>query len=137
MLMYQSPAANWRLCSGVNVACPVIGLSTGAPSLVSETSPGAFLPGSAGPWNSTRVTGLDRSLKVIVHVTTRVSGSYVRSAIAYPSVCTAGTSWPPVIGTLNDTAAACADVPQAAHAGRIRIATTNARRDRTSYMAGL
>src|SRR5215831_2398495 len=48
----------------------------------------------------------------MVQVTTRVAGSYFRSAIPIPVVSTAGTSWEPTSGTWKDSVAAEADPPQ-------------------------
>jgi hypothetical protein len=54
---YHFPAEKSLACSGVSVACPVMGLSAGLPCLVSQTCTPAFSPLPAGPWKWAMVTG--------------------------------------------------------------------------------
>src|SRR5579864_7867395 len=131
--MYQSPASNCFAWSGVSVALPVIGLSTGLPFLVSQitTGPPDLAP-FAPLWKCAMVAAPDSPLKVMRHDTTRVVGSQVRFAVPLPLVATGGVCSAPVSGALNLIGAAVAVPAQATQASAASAKTI--RRETTRIM---
>jgi hypothetical protein len=95
---------NCCACSGVSVACPLIGFPGGLPRSASQTTTGPLLPGVAGPWKCAKVTALDNPLYGMFQVTTRVAGSKVSSTSPVPLVATGGTHCSPVNGNLKESA---------------------------------